>query len=49
MWDIIYYIKDILKKFFCKHKYKVYLGECGIQLFMVYDCPKCGKIKVKEV
>lgn len=47
--DLFLKVKDIIKKNFCMHEYKITHRQSGRQYFNIYTCEKCGYEKVKEV
>ena len=46
--DLIVCIKRYIKQAFCVHAYTHKRRECGMQVFEVYTCKKCGKINVTK-
>lgn len=45
--EIILQVRNFLDQTFCIHDYTIKNREVGMQIFTVYECKKCGKVKVK--
>ena len=46
--DLILCIKGYIKQAFCVHDYTHKTRECGVQVFEVYACKKCGRVHVTK-